>query len=488
MHVAPDDYAAGTLTAGVVATTGVGSTGSIEVSGDHDWYSVSLTAGVQYRFDEHGAHSSQGTLTDTVLALWDGAGTTQLASNDDINGAADRESEFFYTPATTGTYYVDAAAFGSNTGTYTVHVAPDDYAAGTWTAGHVSVGGSATGNIEVVGDRDWFSVSLTAGTSYVLREDGTGTGAGTLADSYMYLYDSSSTLLAQDDDSGPGLDSRLIFAPSSSGTYFIGAATFGSNTGTYTVSAAVLPVARDFNFDGHSDILWQDTDGQSAIWETSGTSVIGGGLAGANPGPSWLVKGSGDFNGDGYSDILWQDTGGPAAVWELNGTSLIGGGLTGANPGASWRVVESGDFNGDGYSDILWQDTSGQAAIWEMNGTSLISGGLAGANPGPSWQVIGAGDFNGDGKSDILWQDTSGQAAIWEMNGTNVIGGGLAGPDPGPSWPVKGAGDFNGDGYSDILWQNTSGQAAVWELNGTNVIGGGAIGGNPGPSWHLFAG
>jgi hypothetical protein len=95
-------------------------------------------------------------------------------------------------------------------------VTPDDRAAGSWTTGQVSVGGAATGSIEVSGDHDWFAVPLTGGTSYVLHEDGTAIGAGTLSDPYMYLYDSSSALLAQDDDSGPGLDSRLIFAHTSS--------------------------------------------------------------------------------------------------------------------------------------------------------------------------------------------------------------------------------------------------------------------------------
>ena len=37
-------------------------------------------------------------------------------------------------------------------------------------------------------------------------------------------------------------------------------------------------------------------------------SVIGGGLVGADPGPGWTAVGTGDFNDDGHSDILWQNT------------------------------------------------------------------------------------------------------------------------------------------------------------------------------------
>ena len=265
-------------------------------------------------------------------------------------------------------------------------------------------------------------------------------------------------------------------------------AVFAAHNGASAIPAPAAPASPhvDFNGDGHSDILWQNTNGQAAIWEMNGTNVIGGGWVGANPGPSWQAIGTGDFNDDGHSDILWQNTDGQAAIWEMNGTNPIGMGNVGANPGPSWQAIGPGDFNDDGHSDILWQNTNGQAAIWEMNGTNVIGGGWVGANPGPSWQAIGTGDFNDDGHSDILWQNTNGQAAIWEMNGTNVIGGGWVGANPGPSWKVVGTGDFNDDGHSDILWQNTNGQVAIWELNGTNVIGGGNVGANPGPSWKAI--
>ena len=179
----------------------------------------------------------------------------------------------------------------------------------------------------------------------------------------------------------------------------------------------------------------------------------------AQPRPELASQGDGDFNKDGRSDFLWQNDNGQAAVWLMNGTSLIGGGPVGRNPGPSWHVIDSGDFNGDGNDDFLWQDNSGQAAVWLMNGTSLVGGGPVG-NPGADWHVKASGDFNGDLRSDILWQNDSGQAAVWLMNGTSLVGGGPVGQNPGPSWHVIDAGDFNGDHWSDILWQNDSGQAA----------------------------
>ena len=113
-----------------------------------------------------------------------------------------------------------------------------------------------------------------------------------------------------------------------------------------------------------------------------------------------------DFDGDGYSDILWQNTGGEVAIWKMNGTSVIGGGL--GNRGPSWHAIATGHFYATGHSDILWQNTNGKVVIWEMNGTNVVGGGSLG-NPGPSGHVIGTGDYYGNGYSDIVFQNTSGE-------------------------------------------------------------------------------
>jgi ELWxxDGT repeat protein len=185
----------------------------------------------------------------------------------------------------------------------------------------------------------------------------------------------------------------------------------------------------DFNGDSLSDIVFQHTNGKVSIWEMDGTEVIGGlgTYVGSNPGPSWQVKGTGDFNGDGNSDLLFQNTKGAVGIWELDGTEVIGGAGTtvGSNSSASWQVKGTGDFNGDGTSDVVFQHTNGSVSIWELDGTDVIGGAgtLVGSNPGSSWQVEATGDYNGDGNSDLLFQHTNGSVSIWELDGTDVIGG-----------------------------------------------------------------
>jgi autotransporter-associated beta strand protein len=224
------------------------------------------------------------------------------------------------------------------------------------------------------------------------------------------------------------------------GTNVVGGGPVGPNPGASWKAIGT----GDFNGDGLADILWQNANGQVAVWELDGASQIPGGsqVLPVNPGPGWQAIGTGDFNDDGHSDILFQNTSsGQVAIWEMNGTNLIGGGVLSLNAGPGWQAVGTGDFYGDGRSDILFQNTSsGQVAIWEMDGTNVVGGGALSVNAGPGWKAVGTGDFTGAGDSDILLQNASGQAAIWEMNGTSVIGGGAVSANPGSSWHVIKAG------------------------------------------------
>ena len=101
--------------------------------------------------------------------------------------------------------------------------------------------------------------------------------------------------------------------------------------------------------------------------------------------------GTGDFNGDGKSDILWQNSSTDDVwIWEMDGTTQIGGGSVGPG-GAGWKIAATGDYNGDGKSDILWQNSSTNSAwIWEMNGTTQIASGSAGTG-GAGWSIVGIG-------------------------------------------------------------------------------------------------
>jgi len=75
-----------------------------------------------------------------------------------------------------------------------------------------------------------YSVQLKAGESYVIDLE------SATMDSYLYLFDAKSKLLAQDDDSGGDVNSRITFRAATDGVYHILASSLdGDETGEFTL-------------------------------------------------------------------------------------------------------------------------------------------------------------------------------------------------------------------------------------------------------------
>ena len=68
-----------------------------------------------------------------------------------------------------------------------------DIAADTTTTAAVAVGGSATGEIETAGDKDWFEVELEAGRTYRFDLQGAPGGHGTLSDRTFEVLEAGRT-------------------------------------------------------------------------------------------------------------------------------------------------------------------------------------------------------------------------------------------------------------------------------------------------------
>ena len=234
--LAADDFPASTATTGMVAVGG-SATGSIEISDDQDWFQVSLVAGQSYEFRLNSA--SVDGLSDPQLALYNSFGGLLALNNDGDDGL---NSRIAYTPATSGAYYLGANGNLTSIGNYIVSaaLAADDFPATTATTGVVAIGSSATGSIETIGDQDWFQVSLIAGQTYEFRLNSAAVSG--LGDPYLYLYDSSGSLLTYDDDGGNGLNSLITYLATESGNYYLGAKAYSSGIGNYTISAATATI------------------------------------------------------------------------------------------------------------------------------------------------------------------------------------------------------------------------------------------------------
>jgi hypothetical protein len=113
----------------------------------------------------------------------------------------------------------------------------------------------------------------------------------------------------------------------------------------------------DFNNDGKADMLWrQSATGSLAIWHMNGSAIVGSGAITLNgntitPDASWSIVEVGDFNGDGKSDIMWQQSGtGALAEWIMNGSQIVSSVTPSAQnvpitPDQSWHVQsKAADF------------------------------------------------------------------------------------------------------------------------------------------------
>ena len=245
-----DDFAAGTGTQGTVAVGG-STRGRVEPPGDRDWFRVTLEANKTYRVDLEGSGTRAGTLWDPYLyGVHDEHGVL-LAGTTSDDGGKWGNSRLYFTVEEAGTYYVAAGGTGATymEGTYKVSVtdATDDFSAGTGTQGRVAVGGSATGEIETPGDRDWFRVVLEANKTYRVDLEGSSTRAGTLGDPYLRgVHDEHGVLIAgtTNNDGGWNRNSRLYFTAAADGTYHVAAGAAGSSRGPYRLS--VMDVTDDF--------------------------------------------------------------------------------------------------------------------------------------------------------------------------------------------------------------------------------------------------
>ena len=262
-----DDYPAGT--AGTVAVGGT-ATGEIEHPYDYDSFKVELKAGKHYRFDLMGSATGDGTLDEPALRLYDSKGA---AIEDggipwyDFASGVGSNARGYFTPAKDGTYYVTAYDWISDSGTYTLSVQEiesvpetvegDDVASDTTTTGTIAVGETVRGNIQYLGDVDWYAVTLEAGKTYEVSRSGrdaiypSGTSPtmkGTLPNAQIRgaIYDSDGKLVEGTEFSGLSGSLRhkewMRFTPDDDGTYYVSMDTaykgahFGWTQGTYTLS------------------------------------------------------------------------------------------------------------------------------------------------------------------------------------------------------------------------------------------------------------
>ncbi|TKD18411.1 matrixin family metalloprotease [Rhodobacter capsulatus] len=144
-----------------------------------------------------------------------------------------------------------------------------DAGAGTSTTYTMSVGDTFNGAIAASGDRDGVRINLVAGQTYQFNLNG-----GTLSDTYLRLYDAAGNQIAYNDDAN-GTNSQITFTATTSGTYFLEAAGYGSYIGSYALTAAqVAPASLDTLADFLVNGFWTGNGEQARRFDTTSDNVI----------------------------------------------------------------------------------------------------------------------------------------------------------------------------------------------------------------------
>ena len=273
----------------------------------------------------------------------------------------------------------------------------DDCPGDTTTTCEVDVGGSATGNIETVTDRDWFKVDLEAGKFYQIDLEGDAGGGGTLEDPYLRnIRDSSGAEISEtendDVDPGSNADSRVIFNPTEAGAYYLVASGYGgaSDTGTYTLSVTELETRTE---EGGTDFI-------------KGTTTLG--LVEVGDSATGEIDPASDI--DWFRVVLEYDK---TYVFDLEGSETSSGTL--ANPflallDASGRISYFEDDDGGQGLNSRFELTAVYSGIHYLSaskGASASSGGTytlsvrevlpCALNEGDIWcGVVTVGDITND--------------------------------------------------------------------------------------------
>lgn len=323
---------------------------------------------------------------------------------------------------------------------------PDDTSA---TATSISDGGSQTHTIHNNGnDEDWLTFDLSCRSKVVIETS--GPTPANYDDTTLYLYDSSLTQIAFNDDGGAVRFSKIASGILEAGTYYIKVAEYFDNQdiGEYSIdfditeqscmtSCLGMPITVDLNFGQSptpaSDVI-AGTPGDDTIFGLNGDDRICGGEGAdyiygqggndrilGNAGDDHLYGGSGDdwVDGAAGADELFGQGGHDAlygGIVSPHGydTFYGGAGNDSIRTETSGGYVVAGGNNdsiyGSSSADVIYGN-AGLDTLRGYDGADYLYGGLAA-------DTI----YGGDGDDRIYGEGHRDQ--LYGENGNDIINGG----------------------------------------------------------------
>jgi methionine-rich copper-binding protein CopC len=222
-------------TAFTATRTAVGdlARGVLQIGSDIDAFKVALEAGKTYSFALTGAGAGQGY---HYIRLTGSDGIDQKASGANLAG-------YTFTPARSGDYTVAVGSDGGVTPNWAYELAitvpADDAGAAVGSAGTLTLATPKSGALEAGGgDRDWYAIKLTAGTTYWFTAE---SASSTLTSGgQLRILDASGQQLGLAGATSYGtLADTLSFRAPQSTTYYVEISSPQRNVGAYTLTAKV---------------------------------------------------------------------------------------------------------------------------------------------------------------------------------------------------------------------------------------------------------
>ena len=239
-----DDHAGSFVDATVI---GIDSStiGMIEHGDDADYFQFNAVAGVKYRF----VFTSNG-LDTSYFAAYRSDELSPLKVEQSAHG---RSSELSWRSYKDEEVFLVVSSHRQATGGYQLRVTPvdDDHVDSANAATTINIGSTLSGDIEHVGDADYFRITAEAGASYVAQTHQNGTSARPLPDSTLTVYDSDGmSIVAYDNNLGADRRSRVKWTAEDNGDYFVAVRGYPGleNTGHYQISVTSIE-------DDHGDSM-----------------------------------------------------------------------------------------------------------------------------------------------------------------------------------------------------------------------------------------
>ncbi len=177
-----DDFAGDTSTTGIL-TVGEDVSGAIQVSGEEDWFRLTLNGEnlVELRSDPAFRMS---------FTLYDESGQQVILSSMGTDSGGNPIADILLDQSLVGTFYL-AISGGVTDYTISAAIVEDDYLATIDTTANLIVGGEVSGAIDFRGDDDWIQIDLVEGETYRFVVD-----SGGLVPAQLTLYDADGGVIS----------------------------------------------------------------------------------------------------------------------------------------------------------------------------------------------------------------------------------------------------------------------------------------------------